>query len=171
MIADPRNEDTTRTGGLAPEERNEFEYPSLKEQEQLRRLDVKNFEVENWMLHVGLQSKEDGGVAQFLDPHWPTDLGELYNDSLVPVDDAASMHENRLLDGQVYFNPEILNQVDWKLSSQPYQWNDPPRLPYTATTTLQPPTSNAAIMRWIWRVIAYLCSLALHPVALCAGAS
>jgi hypothetical protein len=54
--ADPRNEDGSWTGGLAPEQReriNDLEYPSFKEQEQHRRLNDKNDEVEDWKSQIG----------------------------------------------------------------------------------------------------------------------
>jgi len=142
-IAGLRDDDGLWAGGWAPEKRTLIEYPSLKDQEQRQRLEDKNKEIEDWM---GSDYGDEGHAADYIGQA-PRDLDEQYN-SIAPVDDAVSIHENQLLEGQVYFNPNLLNEADSKLSSRPHQWNDPPSLPYITTTTLQPPTSNDAIMQW-----------------------
>ena len=134
---------------MAPEKReriNDLEYPNFGRQES-RRLNDKNDEAEDWRLQTGAGIGEHGQSTYFLEPQLPANPAKQYIDSIAPVDDVVSVHDNRFLDGRVCFNPEVLNEVDWKLSSWSYQWDDPPCLPYTRTTTLQPLTSNDAI-RW-----------------------
>ena len=97
-------------------------------------------EVTNWTWNRGTWS-----IHLLLWPPVACNPAEQHIDSIAPVDDVASVYENQLLDGRVYFKPEVLNEVYWKLSSWSYQWNDPPCLPYATTTTLQRLTSDDAI--------------------------
>ncbi|RAL66753.1 hypothetical protein DID88_007536 [Monilinia fructigena] len=72
--------------------------------------------------------------------------------NLAPVDDAASIRENRFLDGQVYYNikGDSPTDVDLRLMSQPRQFNDAPALPYMTVTNFQAPaTANDAIEKWM----------------------
>lgn len=142
-----RSNERTGQAGLDPESRrliaNE-EVPSLKEQEEQRRIDSRNIEIQVWRSHAG-QSDENLGQSsntRRIDPE--------EGNHLPPLDDAASIHENRFIDGQVYFNDKntTLTEDDKLLMSQPRHWNDAPSLPYSTTAALQPPTSNEAISKW-----------------------
>ena len=153
-----RDEDGSWKGGLAPEDRERIinvELTSLDEQEQLQLIASKISDVQHWRSQLastefdapGPSCSDSGGETSNTDTISKTTTPDKEN-GIPPVDDAVSVHENRLVEGQVYFNPEVLNEVDSKLSSQPRHWNDGPSLPYITTTTLQPPTSNEALKLW-----------------------
>lgn len=146
-----RSKGTTGLTGLDPESRrmiSNTEIPNLKEQEELRYMQDRNIQVELWF-----QRGNSNG-----DPNAPRSRESTYavraeqeDIDLAPVDDAASIRENRFLDGQVYYSitGEPPTDVDFKLMSQPRQFNDAPVLPYMTVTGFQaPPTSNAAIQEW-----------------------
>lgn len=64
----------------------------------------------------------------------------------------ASPRENKLIEGQLYFNPNATagtGEVDLKLiGDAPRQWCDAPALPYITQSRVQPPTANAAMARF-----------------------
>ncbi|KAM3086586.1 hypothetical protein ACMFMG_000714 [Clarireedia jacksonii] len=143
-----RVNNTTGLAGLGPEERrllSNVEVPSLKQQETRRQIDDKNTEVQQWF-------ERGNGIS---DPNEPRSRESIYkaqaeNGGIPLVDDAASIRDNRLLDGQVYFDIKGTppTEVDQELMSQPRTFSDPPVLPYMTVTTYQPPTANDAIQKW-----------------------
>lgn len=156
--------DRTRQAGLDPSRRKEIsntELSNLKEQEERRRIKSKNIEVQEWRSQAGGSS--DAEDEQPVQSYFPVNNQNWYrqqaesdhrrdpaevNNNIPPVDDAASIHENRLIEGQVYFDPKngaILNEADIQLMNQPRQWNDAPSVPFIMTSSFQPPTSNDAI--------------------------
>ncbi|TVY36387.1 hypothetical protein LSUB1_G004768 [Lachnellula subtilissima] len=157
--------DRTRQAGLDPERRkviSNAEVPNLKDQEERRRIENKNIEVQEWRSQAGGSSDaDDEKPAQ---SYFPVNNEKWYqqsksgperdaaeeNNNIPLVDDAESVHENRLIEGQVYYHPEgkdgaPLNEADRQLMKQPRHWNDAPSFPFALTTTFQPPTSNDAI--------------------------
>ena len=142
--------------GLDPDSRTDAEVPSLKQQEEQRRIDIKNYEVQEWRSQAGGSSDadEEKPHESYFDseqagPNRPRDPAEEYN-NIPEVDDAASIRENQLQDGQVYYNLKDLpkTKVDEQLMSQPRHWNDAPSLPYMTLTSFQPTTSDDAMRRW-----------------------
>jgi hypothetical protein len=143
-----RANNATGLAGLGPEERrlmSNVEVPSLKQQESQRHIDDKNTQVQQWCAR-------GNGIS---DPNEPRSRESIYqaqaeNGAIPLVDDAASIRDNRLLDGQVYFDIKGTppTEVDQELMSQPRTFNDPPVLPYMTVTTFQPPTANDAIQKW-----------------------
>ncbi|TVY55193.1 hypothetical protein LCER1_G003902 [Lachnellula cervina] len=160
--------DRTRQAGLDPERRkiiSNAEVPNLKEQEERRRIENKNIEVQEWRSQAGGSSDaEDEKPAQ---SYFPVNNQKWYqqsksgpgrdaaeeNNTIPPVDDAASIHENRLIEGQVYYALKKgvpLNETDVQLMHQPRHWNDAPSYPFALTRSpfqpsYQPSTSNDAI--------------------------
>ena len=144
---------STGQAGLDPESRqmlSDEEIPTLKEQEEQRRIRRKNSEVEEWRSNAGGSPNAvvENQASYFALKRQPTDVS-----SIPAVDDAASIRDNRLLDGQTYFNlgnnyPTPPTQDDFTLMTQPRQFNDAPALPYMTSTRDLPPTANDAIRRW-----------------------
>jgi hypothetical protein len=65
------------------------------------------------------------------------------------VDDTASIHENKVIEDQVYYKTSTaLTEADQLLMLQPRHWADPPMAPFMTATALQPPTANNAIRKW-----------------------
>ncbi|CAG8982621.1 hypothetical protein HYALB_00008113 [Hymenoscyphus albidus] len=159
-----------RTGqaGLDPESRRDLAdelVPTLDEAEERRRILSKNIEVNEWRSRAGASSEaEDERSAQsYFPPNNPTWYQESgarrhrdpaegqTHDYINAVDDAASIRENKLVDGQVYFHPKngaTVNEHDQYLMSQPRHWNDAPTVPTILTTVFQPQTSNAAMEKF-----------------------
>lgn len=142
--------------GLAPDSRTDAEVPNFKQQEEQRRIDIKNDEVQEWRSQTGGSSdaEDEGPVESYFDvtvavPRQPRDPDEIYN-NIPQVDDAASIHENRLQDGQFYYNLKSVPkpEVDEQIMSRPRHWNDGPSLPHMTVTVQQPATSNDAIRKW-----------------------
>jgi hypothetical protein len=144
-------------GGLAPESRTDAEVLNFKQQEEQRRIEIKNDEIQDWRSQAGGSSNgedEHRGESYFDPirsvPNQPRDRDEEYN-NILEVDDAKSIHENRLQDGQIYYNPKSVPkaEVDEQVMSRSRQWNDGPSMPYMIITNFQQPaTSNDAIRKW-----------------------
>ncbi|KAH6671302.1 hypothetical protein B0J14DRAFT_618621 [Halenospora varia] len=158
-----RSNDLTGQRGLDPESRKVLAdelIPTLDEQEERRRIASKNIEVQEWASQAGGSSgaeEEQPGHSYFpnsqnvfrqTETHYRR--GSPEENNIAPVDDAASIRENRLQDGQVYYDPKNaqLNDIDLQLMNQPRQWNDAPSLPFIMTTSFQPATANDAITRF-----------------------
>ena len=125
---------------LDPESRKAMagmEVPNLKEQEEARRVDERNTEIQEWRSHADGDSE---AKVQITDE----------DQNIPPVDDAASIRENKLVGGQVYFNFKTIapTEADELLMQQPRQWYDAPAAPYITNTKNQPPTANDAIRKW-----------------------
>lgn len=158
-----------RTGlaGLDPDSRKELleaEQPSLKEQEEQRRIDHKNIQVEEWRSQAG---GSDIGDEQPSQSYFPINDQHEFEQSgasaqsnmreeaenIAPLDDeAASVHENRFVEGQTYFNLSNnapINDADRNLMMQSRHWNDAPSYPAATTTNNQPATANEAITRFL----------------------
>ncbi|ESZ95858.1 hypothetical protein SBOR_3752 [Sclerotinia borealis F-4128] len=142
---------TTGQTGLDPESRKmilDTEIPNLKEQEEHRHVNGTNIQVQLWRQRGN--STSDPNVPRSRDSTYAVQA-EQAGVNLAPVDDAASIRENRFLDGQVYYNikGESPTDVDLRLMSQPRQFNDAPALPYMTVTDFQAPsTANDAIQKW-----------------------
>ncbi|KAI9642359.1 hypothetical protein NHQ30_009163 [Ciborinia camelliae] len=142
---------TTGLTGLDPESRkmiSDAEILSLKEQEAQRHINDTNVQVQLWRQRGN--STSDPNVPRSRESTYAVQVEQAEAD-LAPVDDAASIRENRYLDGQVYYHikGESPTDVDLKLMSQPRQFNDAPALPHMTITDFQaPPTANDAIQRW-----------------------
>jgi hypothetical protein len=150
----------TGQAGLDPETRKNIanmEVPSLKEQEEQRRLETKNIEVEEWRSQAGSDIGDEHHGTRFPpnNQDWyqqpNTDCQRSDEANVGPVDDAASVHENRFQDGQTYFDFQNLHNIteaDKALLSRPRQWNDAPSVPYITTSAFQPPTSQEAMNKY-----------------------
>ncbi|TGO22993.1 hypothetical protein BPAE_0148g00230 [Botrytis paeoniae] len=142
---------TTGLAGLDPESRKAFsgaEIPNLKEQEEQRHIDDTNIQVHLWRQRGN--STSDPNVPRSRESTYAVQV-EQAEVNLAPVDDAASIRENRFLDGQVYYNVkgDYPTDDDVKLMSQIRQFNDAPALPYMTVTNFQAPaTANDAIQKW-----------------------
>jgi hypothetical protein len=160
-----KSSEKTGQAGLDPENRKriaDMEVPNLKEQAEQRRIDSRNMEVQEWRSQAGGSSdaedeNPDQSYFHFNSESWRRHAGsnnqgidpEEGND-IAPVDDAASIRENKFVEGQVYFNFKHTepNEADVELMRQPRQWNDAPSYPYVTATNFQPSTANEAISRW-----------------------
>ena len=125
---------------LDPESRKAMagmEVPNLKEQDEARRIDERNTEIQEWRSHAEGDSEAKVQVTD-------------EDQDIAPVDDAASIRENKLVGDQVYFNFKSTapTEADSLLMQQPRQWNDAPAVPYMMNTKNQPPTANDAIRKW-----------------------
>lgn len=146
-----------RTGqaGLDPNSRrliSDVEIPTLKEAEDQRLLQGRNTEVNEWRLQASsshLDDINDPNSSYFAIKSVPDDQC-----SLAPVDDAASIRNNRLQEGQTYYSmgntvlPTPPTHEDYRLMSQARHFNDGPSFPYTTDTRELPPTANDAIKYW-----------------------
>ena len=153
-----------RTGqaGLDPNSRKEIasiEMSSLKEQQERRRIDTRNAEVEEWMSGSDGDDEQpsrsyfnlngqDWTSPQDLPPAPRNDPTE--GEDIAEVSDTASVRENKLIEGHVYYNPKAAppTDADMALMSQPLQWNDAPSLAWITKTKFQPGTANEAMTRW-----------------------
>ncbi|KAF4632706.1 hypothetical protein G7Y89_g5414 [Cudoniella acicularis] len=158
-----RSNDRTGQAGFDPESRRLLSdelIPTLDEQEERRRIQSKNIEVQEWASQAGGSSageEEQPGQSYFSnnqnvfqqsEPRYRRDPTE--DNNIPPVSDAPSIHENQLQDGQVYYdtkNPH-LNEIDLQLMNQSRHWHDGPALPYIMTTSFQPQTANDAISQF-----------------------
>ena len=126
--------------GVGPEERKAIadkELPSLKEQEETQRLEEKNNTIEKWIPGARGDSEVKNEAPE-------------EGQDIPPVDDAASIHENKLIEDQVYFSFKNTAQTeaDSKLMQQSRHWFDPPSVPYITATEFQPATSDEAMRKW-----------------------
>ena len=136
----PEPRERTGRAGLDPDSRNKIadvDVPNLKEQDERRRIDEKNIEIQAWRSQASGSSDTNDEVRD-----------EAQN--IEPVDDAASIRENKLVEDQVYFNFKSATptNADLLLMRQPRHWFDAPTLPHKLATKLQPPTSNDAMRKW-----------------------
>ena len=151
----PQDDEGAERAGLAPDSRTDAEVPNLKQQEEQRRIEIRNEEVQEWRSQAGGSSEDENAGTSYFDliksiPVQPRDPDEEYN-TIPQVDDAASIHENRLQDGQIYYNLKSVPkpEIDERIMSRPRQWNDGPSLPYmTVTHFQQPATSNEAMRNY-----------------------
>ena len=152
-----RSNEITGQAGLDPERRKqieEMEIPNFKEQDQKRRLDEKNDQVESWVSQAEESSEgRDESYFQLNDQNWAEGQRIVQpdeNNNIPPVDDAASIRENRLVEGQVYYDFAATPTENDKdiLRNMARHWSDPPSLPYMAETQFQPQTANDAIRRF-----------------------
>jgi hypothetical protein len=159
-----RSSETTGQAGLDPDTRRDLsnvEMPSLKQQEEQRRIEHTNSEVQEWRSQAGGSSDADderpnqscfplnSHIWEEQNSHHRLTHPEEENE-IAPVDDAVSIHENQLIEGQVYYNFKnaIPNDADYQLMNQSRHWSDAPAFPYITKTNFQPQTSNDAIRRW-----------------------
>jgi hypothetical protein len=159
-----RSDERTGQAGLDPESRKLYsnkEVPSLKQQEEKRRIENKNMEVREWRSQAGGSSDAedempDESYFPLNNEEWPEQADSDHarnppesDNGVLPADDVVRT-ENRLVEGQVYYNFKnaVPNDADMELLNQPRQLNDPPSLPYITTTAFQAPTANDAIMKW-----------------------
>ncbi|KAE8447450.1 hypothetical protein EG329_010723 [Mollisiaceae sp. DMI_Dod_QoI] len=158
-----RSNETGR-GGLDPDDRKELDEPveTLNEQQERLRIANKNREIEDWTSQTGGTS--DLGNEQPSQSFLPANNPDLQQgpaidrrtpaeeeDNITPLDDGVSIHENRLIEGQLYFdfNDTNVSEVGRKLlMDQAPHWDDAPAFPYTTETEFQPRTANEAIMRF-----------------------
>jgi hypothetical protein len=143
--------------GFAPGSRTDAEIPSLKQQNEQRDIELKNDEVQEWRSQAGGSSNvgDDYPGESYFDvtlagPSKPRDPAEEYN-NIPQVDDAESIHENRLQDGQIYYNVNSVPdpEADEPVMSRPRQWNDAPSLPHMILDNFQQPaTANEAIRKF-----------------------
>ncbi|QSZ32148.1 hypothetical protein DSL72_001718 [Monilinia vaccinii-corymbosi] len=144
-----RPNDTTGLAGLDPESRrmiSDAEIPNLREQEEQRHILEMNIQVDLWRQRGNSLSDPNASGSGASTPAAQEGV------NLESLDDAASIRENRLLDGQVYYNVkgEPPTDVDLRLMCQPRQFNDAPALPYMTVINFQAPeTANDAIQKWM----------------------
>ncbi|KAH9218979.1 hypothetical protein DL95DRAFT_384813 [Leptodontidium sp. 2 PMI_412] len=161
-----RTNEVTGQRGLDPDTRKgvaDVEILTLKEQEDKRKILYKNSEVEEWRSQAGGSSDADDeqpSQSYFPSSHENWYLKgnpgsrrtheEVHND-IAPLDDGASLHENRLVEGQTYFDltSDHINEADKaELMNHPRVWKDSPSVPYITTSTFQPQTANEAMMKY-----------------------
>jgi hypothetical protein len=152
-----RSDETTGQAGLSPEARRELsdaEIPTLDEAEERRRINGKNLDIVEWRSQAGGSDAGDEQPPSFNHNPFQHAQSQLphedENSEIAPVDDAASIHENHPIPGQVYFDMNNLNitESDKVLMALPRVWHDPPSIPQITTTSHQPLTSNEAMMRY-----------------------
>ncbi|KAL2064862.1 hypothetical protein VTL71DRAFT_4002 [Oculimacula yallundae] len=156
-----RTNEATGQRGLDPESRKEVTEVILnfKEGEDERKRLHKNMEVIDWRSQARVSSDEELPSQSYLpqsqEEEWHkkgnTTSGrtqaEIYND-IAPLDDGVSLRENRLIEGQLYYdlNSDHINDADKaELLNHPRYWKDSPSIPSITNTTFQPKTSNEAI--------------------------
>ncbi|KAG9245700.1 hypothetical protein BJ878DRAFT_337685 [Calycina marina] len=166
--AHPRGDDgtweisqTTGQAGLDPEQRRmlgNVEVPTLKNQEEQRKIDKKNTQVLEWCSQTCSSNDGDNTNASYFTRmngesfHQPSEnslRSLLEENGVAPVDDAVSIHENQLQDGQLYYYPknEKFTDEDIRFMAQSRLWTDAPILPQITVTKFQPATANDAIRR------------------------
>jgi hypothetical protein len=88
-----------------------MEVPNLKEQAERRR--DKNLDIQEWRLQAYGDRDTRGDVTD-------------EDQSIPPVDDTASIHENKVIEDQVYYKTSTaLTEADQLLMLQPRHWADP----------------------------------------------
>jgi hypothetical protein len=160
--------DSPNRSGLDPASRNtllSIEIASLEEQAEERRNMLTAALVEKWrskILDEGSNAQgENSNISTLVnstvtgteDPFADFSglgIASREQDTITPVSDAASIRENVLVEGQVYYNfrKEDLTAADSELLAQPRHWSDAPALPLTTLTAFQPPSANDAIARF-----------------------
>jgi hypothetical protein len=152
-----RSDETTGQAGLGPDARRELsnvEVPTLNEAEERRRIDGKNLDIEEWRSQAGGSEAGDEQPPHFNHNPFQQTSSQLphedENGEIFPLDDAASIRENRPIEGQVYYDLANLNitETDKALMTLPRHWYDPPTIPEITTTSNQPLTSSEAMMRF-----------------------
>ncbi|TAQ84847.1 hypothetical protein B7494_g6839 [Chlorociboria aeruginascens] len=152
--------DTTGQSGLDPQSRKSIadrEVTSLKQQERDRQVEQKKTEVREWRECLPADDERpDQSYFPRNSEIWSSErrrtLPADEDSNVAPVDDAASIRENRLVEGQVYYKMKNesapLSDADIAIMSQPRQFNDAPSLPHIMATTFQPKSSEDAINQW-----------------------
>ena len=154
-----KTDETTGPAGLSPEARKELssvEMSSLKDDAERRRIEGQNLHIEEWRSQAG--GSEAGGTQPvppqfnpnpFQQPHSQLPHQDEISD-VPPADDEVSVHENRPIEGQVYYelNHLSITDTDRALMSLPRHWHDPPAIPDIFTTQQQPLTSADAMARF-----------------------
>ncbi|KAH8815276.1 hypothetical protein F5884DRAFT_172316 [Xylogone sp. PMI_703] len=135
------------TSGIDPDGRkalSDMEVPNFKDQENANLLEEKMSQVEAWKSTATQTPQPDAELT----PR-PKDMEEAEND-ISEVSDTASIRDNKIIEGQVYYNFQnpALGEADRELSQQPLQWNDAPVFPKMTETRSQPETAEAAIRRF-----------------------
>jgi len=162
-----RGSTATGQAGLDPDDRQQLSgaiIMSLKEQEKANDIQKANINILQWQAtseggSVHGEAEELGQSYFPLPPDrniWEThSTGHIdaNEDNVDPVDDAASIRENRLQDGQTYYKFEggIPNGIDLRLMYQSRHWSDAPAVPRIIEDSAhfqQPATSNEAMMKW-----------------------
>ena len=159
----------TGQAGLDPAARQAFSgitIPTLKEQEKARELENANQNILEWQAksETGSVRGGDEQPGQSYFPHPPDrNIWETHStghidseeDNVDPVDDTASIRENKLQEGQTYYNynfeGKVPNGIDLRLMYQSRHWSDAPAVPRIIEDSAhfqQPATSNEAMMRW-----------------------
>ena len=139
------------------------EIPSLKDQEERARLRMKNEEVADWRSQAGEDDSDggdsDGDLGQFgirggrrsrqLN-QWTSSNDPAEGEEIAPVSDSESLHENKLQEGQTYYNvtADKISETDKTIALQPRHWSDAPSYPFAVATVAQPPTANDAIRKF-----------------------
>jgi len=158
-----RFDQQTGQAGLNPEQRRmlgDTEVLNLKQQEEQRRIESKNMEVQEWRSQAGASS-DDEDVNQSYFTHFNSENFQRQpkadrrsslteENPLSPVDDAESIHENNLVEGQTYYYPKngALTDEDIRLMAQSRHWSDAPMLPKITMTNFQPETANDAMRKF-----------------------
>jgi hypothetical protein len=147
-------------GGINPIQRKlikDVEIRTLYEEEERRRINSKNFDIEEWISQAGEIAEDETPASSSLfnfNPFrsQPASFQLSYEDEsdIPPVDDAASIRENKVIEGQVYYDQDNLNitETDVALLALPRQWYDAPTVSQILTTSHQHLTSNEAMMRY-----------------------
>ncbi|RDW67725.1 hypothetical protein BP6252_09121 [Coleophoma cylindrospora] len=154
---------TTGQAGLDPERRKmmrQAEIPTLREQEEQRDIQQKNIQVTDWVSHTAPEHFAPVPGSSYPNQYAPSDTDSVrglnFEDEtrdIKPVDDAASIRENKPRDGDVFYNlktegfPTGLSDDDLSLIVGRH-WNETPAVPRITSTKVQPPTANAAIMKF-----------------------
>ncbi|KAN0119354.1 hypothetical protein V8E51_001562 [Hyaloscypha variabilis] len=151
----------TRQAGLDPRSLRmcDDEIPSLMDQEERRCIEAKSLEIEEWRSQAGGDSDEGEQISvrssfetyPFESLYNERSIGSDEGSNVRPLEDGWSIHENRLLEGQVYYTKKVWSSAtiaDLELLALPRHWHDAPSFPEATTTTFQPTTSNEASMRW-----------------------
>lgn len=161
-----RANEITGQGGLDPESRKAVtdEVPTLKEKEEQQIIKEKNSKVEEWRSQTG--SNSDAENEQSAQSYFALNLGDPSywssramsehprdeeDNNIAPLDDSASLHENRLVEGQTYFDfsSTHVNDADkQKLMDHRRHWQDSPSVPHITKHSSQPYSSNEAMKRF-----------------------
>jgi len=141
-----KHSDTTGQAGLDPEDWRRIlddQSPTLGEQEERRHIVAKNLEIEDWRSQV----RDPADVPLFTDSPFQSS----HESADLPLPDDLEIHQNRLLQGQVYYSSKVRNNAttaDLHLLARPRHWNDAPSFPEATDTTHQPLTANDACVKW-----------------------
>ncbi|CZS94721.1 hypothetical protein WAI453_013392 [Rhynchosporium graminicola] len=156
--------EVTGQRGLDPETRKGIadEIPTLKEEDDNRKRLHKNIEVDEWRSQAdGSRDTEDEIPSESYFPsheNWylkgnvssKRTQEEIHNE-IPPLDDGASLHENRLVEGQIYYdiNSDHINEADKvELINHPRYWKDNPSMPHITTSRFQPETAKEAMKKF-----------------------